>query len=109
MAQPIVRRVRPYLFHGFQRHQRLAARRGFAQAAVLHSKNGSGDEKAREVTGDYEKRVAQLQAYKPLAQCYPRLPNGFAKQRMSIGGFKEEYDRLTRDETEQDIVTIAGR
>ncbi|RMY53609.1 hypothetical protein D0863_13890 [Hortaea werneckii] len=29
----------------------------------------------RDVTHDYEKRVAQLQAQKPLEECYPRLPS----------------------------------
>ncbi|KAK4543876.1 hypothetical protein LTR36_004650 [Oleoguttula mirabilis] len=76
MSQHVIRRVRPYLFHGFPR---LHAVRSFAQAAYLQQ-----EKKGREVTHDYEKRVAQLEAQKPLAECYPRLANGFQWDRKPI-------------------------
>ena len=74
MSQHVVRRLRPYLFHGFRR---VNATRTFAQVPCIRQ------EKSREVTHDYEKRVAQLEAHKPLSECYPRIDEDF-KQAIEV-------------------------
>lgn len=65
MTHQVARCLRPYLFHGFRRAD---ATRAFSQRSCSWQM-----EKSRDVTHDYEKRVAQLQAQKSLADCYPRL------------------------------------
>ncbi|RMY69949.1 hypothetical protein D0863_06101 [Hortaea werneckii] len=65
MSRHLIQCPRPYLFHGFRR---VNASRAFSQAPHFRQ-----IEKSRDVTHDYEKRVAQLQAQRPLEECYPRL------------------------------------
>ena len=69
MSQQVVRRLRPYLFHGFRRNV-TRNMRTFAQATYFLQQ----EQKVREVTHDYEKRLAQLEGHRALAQCWPRLP-----------------------------------
>ena len=60
------------------------------------------------MTHDYEKRVAQLESYKPLAECYPRL-NINSPKPISIRDFRTTYRSLKPDETcQDDRVTIRG-
>lgn len=65
MSRHLIQCPRPYLFDGFRR---VNASRAFSQAPRFRQ-----TEKSRDVTHDYEKRVAQLQAQRPLEECYPRL------------------------------------
>ncbi|KAF2170182.1 hypothetical protein M409DRAFT_64520 [Zasmidium cellare ATCC 36951] len=83
-----VRRFRPYLFSGFKRSQYLPAR-AFASKPYLRAK-----EKQQDVTHDYEKRVAQLQAYRPLSECYPRLENVDVQDSAGKKAFKSQYEHL---------------
>lgn len=64
----LVRRLRPYLFNGFKRSQRVCPTRSFAAFPSLYASEGRND-----ATHDYEKRVSQLKAHKSLSECYPRL------------------------------------
>ncbi|OTA38702.1 hypothetical protein BTJ68_01181 [Hortaea werneckii EXF-2000] len=66
-SRHLIQCPRPYLFHGFRR---VIAPRAFSQASCFRQA-----ERSRDVTHDYEKRVAQLQAQRPLEECYPRLPS----------------------------------
>lgn len=105
MSQHVVRRLRPYLFHGFRHVQ---AARHFAQVGNLQQ-----ERKGRDVTHDYEKRVAQLEAQKPLQECYPRLPNGFQVERTPIQEVTSLSVALGNDEILQEDVldaphTVAG-
>lgn len=63
MSPNAVRRLRPHLFTACR--QRTS--RAFSRAPYLHAE-------ARDVTHDYEKRVAELEAQRPLSEWYPRLP-----------------------------------
>lgn len=65
MSRHLIQCPRPYLFHGFRR---VNTPRAFSQATRFRQAGRS-----RDVTHDYEKRVAQLQAQRPLEECYPRL------------------------------------
>lgn len=67
MSRNLIQCPRPYLFHGFRR---VNAPRAFSQAPCFRQAGRN-----RDVTHDYEKRVAQMQAQKPLEECYPRLPS----------------------------------
>ncbi|KJY02496.1 lysyl-trna synthetase like protein [Zymoseptoria brevis] len=62
------RRFRPHLFIGFRRSQCPSIARRFSSLPSLCIEG-----KRSESTHDYEKRVAQLETYIPLSQCYPRL------------------------------------
>lgn len=118
MSATVTRRLRPYLFTGFRRAQSprtisstslCASQNGAAQ--IKQKKPGKDGEKERDVTHDYEKRVAQLQSHIPLADCYPRLPTRFAQNTLtSVGGAREACSTLQSDETKSDDVpvTVAG-
>ncbi|KAK5121135.1 hypothetical protein LTR85_005619 [Meristemomyces frigidus] len=106
MSQHVVRRLRPYLFHGFRSVQ---AARTFAQTGYLQQ-----EKKDREVTHDYEKRVAQLEVQKPLQDCYPRLANGFQWERKPIEEVSYLSNALEADEILHENAldapyTVAGR
>ena len=77
MSQHVVRRLRPYLFHGFRR---VNVTRTFTEVSSRRQ-----EQKSREVTHDYEKRAAQLEAQRPLAECYPRLVEGL-RQASEVSG-----------------------
>lgn len=102
MSQNVsLRRFRPYLFTRFHTFQRAFPRRAFTATATHESE--------RDVTNDYKKRVAQLEAYKPSEAWYPRLENGH-DARWPIQKYREELDFLEKDETldDGDTFTIAG-
>jgi hypothetical protein len=96
MSINVARRLRPHLFHGFKRSQPL---RSLSRTALLADvKDG------KSVTNDYEKRVKQLEAYKPLAECYPRLPSGpFDPQapllQIDLQEFRRCYHRIEPGDT----------
>ena len=56
------------------------------------------------MTHDYEKRVAQLQANRPLAECYPRLSEEVAWRRVDRRSLEDEYGHLKPDETYPDTL-----
>lgn len=92
------RRLRPYLFSGFKRSQCPRPARAFSSSRCLYA-----DEKQRDVTHDYEKRVAQLQAHKPLSECYPRAQKLDARQGTGKKSFESEYGHLKPDETAAEV------
>lgn len=71
----LIRRLRPHLFTRFKRASCIpttaTSSRTFASQPSLHV-----DKRSKDVTHDYEKRIAQLEAHKPLSECYPRLRDG---------------------------------
>jgi hypothetical protein len=86
MSHHAVRRLRPYLFHGFKHSQPI---RSISQTtSPASSKDG------RSVTHDYEKRVKQLETHKPLTECYPRLPKDYWQRRDDIATVTNHYARL---------------
>ncbi|KAF2766203.1 class II aaRS and biotin synthetase [Teratosphaeria nubilosa] len=105
MAQPIPRRLRPYLFHGFRSSQHAPARRTFFAAHVQCQRS----EKAGTATHDYEKRVGQLQADKPVRECYPRLPERFAETRQPLAKFRKLHETMVAGQTVDEVVTVVGR
>lgn len=65
------------------------------------------------MTHDYEKRVAQLEAQKPLAECYPRLPNEVPKERQRIADVLPLARQLEAGATQRENgldapITVAG-
>ena len=102
MSNTVARRLRPYLFHGFKRTQ---CHRTFSRAPALHKQDD-----AKPVTHDYEKRIAELSAQRPLSECYPRLNTSPVKDVVPLDKFRSAWANLTRDETREDDgpVTIAG-
>lgn len=106
MSQHVVRRLRPHLFHAFRRSQ--------TTRAFLHTPIIQDAPKGRDVTRDYQKRVAQLEAQKSLSRCYPRLSKDFGRQRRPIGVIRKACEPLQPEETAPvveagDHTTIAGR
>ncbi|CAK3747585.1 Lysine--tRNA ligase, cytoplasmic [Lecanosticta acicola] len=100
-----VRRLRPYLFNGFKRFQRVCPTRPFASFPSLCA----ADER-RDVTHDYEKRVAQLRAHKSLAGCYPRLPEAFTKKLSSRAFLDSSFEGMKPGDTDTSgHVRMAGR
>lgn len=95
------RRFRPHLFTRFHALQRTVPRRTFTCTITQHSN--------RDVTNDYKKRVAQLEAYKTSDEWYPRLESGH-DARWPIQKYRKELDFLENDDTldDGDTFTIAG-
>lgn len=108
MSKEIVfRRLRPHLFVGFKRAHSRASTRSFASRGHV-----CANDKTHDVTHDYEKRVAQLEARKPLAQSYPRLAPTAARTRVSKGQLMLGYGDLRPGETCTDAQatrTISGK
>jgi len=90
MSQHVVRRLRPHLF---TRYQRVHCSRAFSHAGFLRADGGDG----RDVTHDYEKRVAQLEAQRPLAECYPRLIADHSSRKWTIIKALEAAAKLEPD------------
>ena len=103
MSQPVSRRLRPYLFFGFNRIATRNARTFVNAPCLLHQ-----EQKGREVTHDYEKRVAQLEGHKPLAECWPRLP--LQGNRSAVESVKALCEELVPGETSisDPPTTVAG-
>jgi hypothetical protein len=83
MSHRAARCLRPYLFHSFKRSQCAAYTRNFTCSTIASSIKAPKD-----VTNDYEKRVAQLEAYKPRDEWYPRVTQA---ERMPVDVFQKEY------------------
>jgi hypothetical protein len=101
MSHRAARCLRPYLFHSFKRSQCAAYTRNFTCSTIASSIKAPKD-----VTNDYEKRVAQLEAYKPRDEWYPRVTQA---ERMPVDVFQKEYAQLVNDETRDDTThTMIG-
>lgn len=100
MSHRAARCLRPYLFHGFKRSQSLATSRAFTSSTIV-----SSIQTPKDVTHDYEKRLAQLDAYKPRDEWYPRISN---IERTPVEVFQRDYAQLANDETRDDTRTIIG-
>lgn len=100
MSHRAARCLRPYLFHGFKRSQSLATSRAFTSSTIV-----SSIQTPKDVTHDYEKRLAQLDAYKPRDEWYPRISN---VERMPVEVFQRDYAQLANDETRDNTRTIIG-
>ena len=118
MAATVARRLRPHLFTGFRRgpctksFSSIAHQNGQEVVAPKHKAASKSVEKEQNVTHDYEKRVAQLQAHHSLEECYPRLPTEFSQTTLSsINTARAASSDLQPDQTRSDgePVTIAGR
>lgn len=93
----VVRRLRPYLFSAFKRSRNFIPARAFISTPYLHAHG-----KEHDVTHDYEKRVDQLQAYKSLPDCYPRLEQHNVRDHAGKRSFETQYEHLQREETMTD-------
>ena len=100
MSQRAARCLRPYLFHSFKRSQCATYTRNFTCSTIASSIKAPKD-----VTNDYEKRIAQLEAYKPRDDWYPRITQ---VERMPVDVFQQEYAQLGNDETRDDTRTMIG-
>ena len=100
MSHRAARCLRPYLFHSFKRSQCAAYTRNFTCSTIASSIKA-----AKDVTNDYEKRVAQLEAYKPRDEWYPRITQA---ERMPVDVFQKEYAQMVNDETRDDTRTMIG-
>lgn len=105
MSQNAVRRLRPYLFHGFKRSQGISLRRTFIPSNVVCQQQAKA---AKDVTHDYEKRLGQLEAYKPKEEWHPRLSAESQPGKVSVRDFQQEYGSLEKDETDSDVRTVIG-
>lgn len=100
MTHRAVRCLRPYLFHSFKRSQCAAYTRNFTCSTIASSIKAPKD-----VTNDYERRLSQLDAYKPRDDWYPRITQ---VERTPVNVFQHEYAQLVNDETRDDTRTIIG-
>lgn len=103
MSHRAARCLRPYLFHSFKRSQCVAHTRAFTCSTIASQIKPSKD-----VTHDYEKRLAQLDAYKPRDDWYPRLPSHAQAERTPVDLFQQEFAQLANDETRDERKTVTG-
>lgn len=103
MSHRAARCVRPYLFHSFKRSQCVAHTRAFTCTPIASQIKPSKD-----VTHDYEKRLAQLDAYKPRDDWYPRLPFHTQAERTPVELFQQEFAQLANDEIRDAKRTVTG-
>jgi lysyl-tRNA synthetase class 2 len=103
MSHRTVRCMRPYLFHSFKRSHCAVSTRAFSRSTIALQ-----DKASKDVTHDYEKRLAQLDAYKPREDWYPRLASIAQAERIPIAKFEQQYEQLDGDETRDEIRTITG-
>ena len=103
MSHRAARCLRPYLFHSFKRSQCAAYTRNFTCSTIASSIKASKD-----VTNDYERRLSQLDAYKPRDDWYPRLATSAQAERIPVAKFEHQYERLAGDETRDEFRTITG-
>lgn len=106
MSQNIVRRLRPYLFTSFHRVQCQSARRAFSCTAIA-----CAERTEKEGTNDYRRRVAQLEkAQGALSECYPRMQYDSERPSIKLKEFRNKYDGLKADETDDShALTILGK
>jgi len=105
MPYDVVRRLRPYLFHGFRRSQGAALKRTFVSSPVVSQQAKT----VKDVSHDSEKRLAQLEAYKSRDAWHPRLPAESHVGKMSVQVFQQEYGSLEKDQTDSSVQTVLGR
>ncbi|KAM0719966.1 hypothetical protein Q7P37_004101 [Cladosporium fusiforme] len=106
MSHPAARRLRPYLFHSFKQVQCTASTRAFTRCSIASQKNNA----SKETTNDRAKRLAQLDAYRPRDEWYPRLDvhrNNAEPAR--IEKFHRIYAGLIKDETRKERRMITGK
>ena len=103
MSHRTVRCMRPYLFHSFKRSHCAVSTRTFTRSTIAFQ-----DKASKDVTHDYEKRLAQLDAYKPCDDWYPRLATSAQAERIPVAKFEHQYERLAGDETRDEFRTITG-
>jgi predicted DNA-binding protein YlxM (UPF0122 family) len=103
MSHRTVRCMRPYLFHSFKRSYCAISARTFSRSAIA-----SQDKAPKDFTHDYEKRLAQLDDYKPRDDWYPRLATSAQVERIPVAKFEHQYEQLAGDETRDEFRTITG-
>lgn len=94
MSHRAARCLRPYLFHSFKRSQCAASTRSFTRSTIASSIKAPKD-----VSNDYERRLAQLDAYKPRDDWYPRVGSHAQAERTPVDLFQREYEQVVNDET----------
>ncbi|GIZ42663.1 hypothetical protein CKM354_000592200 [Cercospora kikuchii] len=104
----LTRRLRPYLFHAFQRAHPISATRTISSSAPHLAKQPQSD-----VTHDYQKRVAQLEARKPKAEWYPRIGKiapvrGLGERRISRRTIEQHGSQLQPGETYKEGASSEG-
>lgn len=105
MSHNAARRLRPYLFHGFEQAQCTASTRAFTRCSVASQSHAPKETPS----SSYEGRLAKLDAYRPRGEWYPRLAASPQTERTPVAKFQQEYDRLGNDETcDDDMRTITG-
>jgi lysyl-tRNA synthetase class 2 len=103
MSHRTVRCMRPYLFHSFKRSPCAVSACAFTHSTIAYQ-----DKASKDVTHDYEKRLAQLDAYKPRDDWYPRLAASAQAERIPVATFEQQYEQLAGDETRDELRTITG-
>lgn len=97
MSTPVfTRRLRPHLFSAFTRSQCLHP------TPASHRQRHDAVKKDRDVTHDYEKRVAQLRAASDLSACYPRLSPTVSLTRPSKSQLEDDYSYIDPGKTDLD-------
>ena len=91
MSSNVARRLRPQLFHGFKR---LQLQRTFACVPALRKQD-----ETKSVTHDYGKRIAELEARRPLSECYPRLNKSNGEELVPLDKFRKDWTHLKSDAT----------
>lgn len=112
MSLYIPRRLRLHLSTRYIHLQPLRSQRSFYQTTPCRqSKSANLTAREREVTNDYKRRVAQLEAARgSLEECYPCLDDTQQASRSTIPEFRQTYKGLMRpNETkEQYRAGVAG-
>lgn len=103
MSLHTARCMRPYLFYGFKRSHCAVPTRTFTRSTIALQNTASKD-----LTHDHEKRLAQLDAYKPRDDWYPRLATSAHAERIPVAKFEQQYGQLVGDETRDETRTIIG-
>lgn len=102
----VLRFLRPYIYQKIHRDPNPSYARFFSAYTSLASKKPLKDSP----TGDYEKRIAQLQANTSLQDCWPRLPKRNDVARLSVSGLRKTSAALDNGTTNlDDKVIVFGR
>lgn len=111
MPGEVCRFLRPFLHRRVRPRAHPAYARFFSACSGLSAQNEANTKpRFTDASLDYEKRVAKLQSYTNLGQCYPRLvaePN--AVPTVSVKAIREQSERLENGVTDAtQTLTVSG-
>lgn len=109
MSAEACRFLRPCLRKGIRITTNPAYARFFSAYKSLCAKDKASKAQTTVVAGDYEKRLAQLQTYTSLNDCYPRLNTVKTASRIPVKILREQSDALETGATDRsNRVSISG-